>query len=227
MTHATLFMLSITWPCGLAMLWVGTARKLGPLANNKEHDAKFTPQDPKGRRTDGNRSLMASALVPLGMTGATAMPQTPEGPTSTISSQELKVTVSRDFPQVLKYTEAATSASIDGSTAPIKAIKVNGETHQVEVTSTPAGDAAMDYRITVPGIPGAVIEARISVEDSVMTFRVTGITDGTATKIRTLGIPGEQPGQSPRPAPAHRSPRRTSPWTARSPATPERHRSPP
>lgn len=135
-------------------------------------------------------AITASALVPLGMTGATALPQTTEGSIGTISSQELEVTVSRDFPQVLKYTEAATAASIDGSTAPIDEIKVNGETHQVEVTSTPSGDSAMDYRITVPGIPGAVIEARISVEDSVMTFRVTGITDGTATKIRTLGIPG-------------------------------------
>lgn len=135
-------------------------------------------------------ALTASALVPLGMAGASAMPEAPDGATGTISSAELKVTVSRDFPQVLRYTDASTSASLEASTKAIDAIKVNGETHKVVVTSEPVDGSAMDYRLTVPGIPGAAIDARISVEDSVMTFRVTGIKDGTDTKVRTLGIPG-------------------------------------
>ncbi|RAX50569.1 endo-alpha-N-acetylgalactosaminidase [Arthrobacter sp. AQ5-05] len=135
-------------------------------------------------------AIAAAALVPLGITGAAAVPEATDASASTISSQALQVTVSRDFPQVLKYTEASTSATLDGATKPIDAITINGETRKVEVTSKPAGESAMDYRITVPEIPGAVIKARISVEDSVMTFRVTEITDGDSTKIRTLGIPG-------------------------------------
>ncbi|MFL4475878.1 endo-alpha-N-acetylgalactosaminidase family protein [Paeniglutamicibacter sp. MACA_103] len=147
-------------------------------------------------------ALTASVLVPLGVAAVPATAVTLAENTEVIASESLRITVSKDFPQVLQYTDQATGGSLDGTTAPLDAvtgdsltapldsITVNGLTEKVDVTADRDGTSAINYKLTLPGLPGAEIDARLSVQGSVMTFEVTRIQDGSGEKIRTIGMPG-------------------------------------
>lgn len=135
-------------------------------------------------------AVTASVLVPLGAVAAPATPTTTPDHTHVITSKDLKVTVSTEFPQVLKYTSKATADTLEGTTGPLDEIEVNGETEKVNVSAKSAGRSSMDYHLSMPGLPGAAIDAQLSVKDSVMTFKVTKIKDGQGKKVRTVGFPG-------------------------------------
>lgn len=135
--------------------------------------------------------MAASAITPLGALPALAtLPRdiNPEQ-TEVIASDLLSVTVSNQFPQVIQYEERSSSSVLDGNAAVIKEITVNGETEPVEVTAV-ASEGAVDYSMALPGIVGAQVDARLSVDGAVVTFEVTKITDGAQEEIRTLQIPG-------------------------------------
>lgn len=131
--------------------------------------------------------LAASVVAPAMASTAVAAPL--EAATEVIASEQLSVTVSTAFPQVVSYQDVASSAVLDGKAKPLTEMLVNGEMHDVEVSATTQG-SAVDYQIAFPGIPGALIDARLSVAGNIVTFEVTAIKDGTETQIRSLQIPG-------------------------------------
>lgn len=135
-------------------------------------------------------TLAASVLVPVSADATPEAISTADSSTEVIASKALKVTVSKDFPQVLKYTDKTTRGSLDGATKELDTVEVNGDSQKVEVTSERHSKSAMDYHLSFPNIPGAAIDTRLSVKKSVMKFEVTSIKDGTDTTVRTLGMPG-------------------------------------
>ncbi|GAB3542296.1 endo-alpha-N-acetylgalactosaminidase family protein [Arthrobacter tecti] len=133
--------------------------------------------------------VAASALTPLAALPAAAQEA---GNTQIIASGELAVTVSSEFPQVVSYEHLATDAVLGGNADTLEAVTINGQAQPADVVVQEDGDAAVNYTLTFPGIEGAELDARISVEESVVTFEVTGITDGSDTEIRTIQIPGHE-----------------------------------
>ncbi|MGP9538135.1 endo-alpha-N-acetylgalactosaminidase family protein [Brachybacterium sp. AOP43-C2-M15] len=101
----------------------------------------------------------------------------PEG-TVEITDGDLRVRLHPDFPQVVDYTLG--SASLAGRYGPAHTtVTIDDVVQDVEVSApqlSDDGDSAT-YRITVPALPGVALDAVLSVEDGVFTWRLTNIVD--------------------------------------------------
>src|SRR5689334_9788478 len=72
-------------------------------------------------------SLGLMALPPAAASAATQPSETiSASDTATITSGQLRVDVATTFPQVLGYTDTATKARLDGTTARLATITING-----------------------------------------------------------------------------------------------------
>ncbi|MFJ4209971.1 endo-alpha-N-acetylgalactosaminidase family protein [Paenarthrobacter sp. NPDC089675] len=130
-----------------------------------------------------------SSLGLLAIQPATAAPTTQTPGTTILKTGQLSVEVSTSFPQVLSYTDPATQASMDGSRARLHTITINGTEYEANGTSTPVGDSAVDYVLTVPAFGNTVIKARVAVKKNVVSFNVTEIKDSPDHQVRTLQLP--------------------------------------
>lgn len=151
-----------------------------------------TPPAHRPPRRLGRFTLAATTALALGIGSAvTAQPALshaePVAATADINSPELSVTVSRDFPQVVRYTSGG--RTLTGNAKALNAITINGKTERVTVRSMINRDKAR-YDLTVPGLPGTTLQAELSVAKNVTTFRITRISEGPGVKIRTLQIAG-------------------------------------
>ncbi len=128
-------------------------------------------------------AVMAGTIVPL----AAAMPaQAAEG-TAVITSGTLAVEVSTAFPQALQYT--LDGKTLTGATAVASKMRINGTDQAVTVTSTVNPDGtSIDYDITVPGMAGVSMKARLSVENNVLTFNITEIKETGTDKVNRIQI---------------------------------------
>ncbi|UVJ40819.1 endo-alpha-N-acetylgalactosaminidase family protein [Arthrobacter sp. CJ23] len=109
--------------------------------------------------------------------------------TATLTSEKLSVAVSTVFPQVLGYTDVASSARLGGTTGQLKTITINGVEHEVTATSSQPAPNRMDYVLTVPGFGNTTINARLAVDKNVVSFNVTAINDSAEHQVRTLRLP--------------------------------------
>ena len=139
--------------------------------------------------------VASSSLGLLALPPATAAPSThPTDIVSTadataITSGQLTVDISTTFPQVLGYTDPASKARLDGTTARLNAITINGVEYTVKGTSTASGKDARDYVLTIPEFGNTVIKARLSVKKNVVSFNVTEIKDSADHQVKTLQLP--------------------------------------
>lgn len=113
----------------------------------------------------------------------------PAAGTETIASGQLSLSVSTGFPQVIRYTDLQTQASMAGTAEQLNTITINGTEQPVDVVSTKSGPATIDYVLTVPGMGGITLEARISVDDRVVNFNITKINDTAGHRVSTLQLP--------------------------------------
>ncbi|BCW44254.1 endo-alpha-N-acetylgalactosaminidase family protein [Arthrobacter sp. StoSoilB5] len=109
--------------------------------------------------------------------------------TATLTSGQLSVAVSTTFPQVLSYSDRATNARIDGTTALLSTVTINAVEYDVTATSTKTDDSTMDYVLTVPAFGSTVLKARLSVKKNVVSFNVTEIKDSEGFRVKTLQLP--------------------------------------
>jgi endo-alpha-N-acetylgalactosaminidase len=106
-----------------------------------------------------------------------------------LTSDVLRVRLSPNFPQVLSYTDLASGAVLGGQPTPLTSLKINGTSHAVTATVT-HGPASAAYQLSFADLPDVGIDATVSVEGGVVTFKVTKVTDTAQLRVGTLDIPG-------------------------------------
>ncbi|WP_455359242.1 endo-alpha-N-acetylgalactosaminidase family protein [Streptomyces sp. SYSU K21746] len=108
-----------------------------------------------------------------------------------IGSPQLAVTVAKDFPRVLTYTDRASGSRLAGSTAPVTAVVLNGKAYGVQVKGEPAiGGSSARYTLAFPELGGVELDATLSVTGRTTTFKVTAVRDTDAFRVGTIDIPG-------------------------------------
>lgn len=107
----------------------------------------------------------------------------------TIASRELEVTLSPTFPQALAYRATKSRAVLGGQPDLLTAVTINGTSHDATVTLTRRASSAA-YTLKFADLPGVRIELTVAVQGSVLTWRVTKVTDSATVKVGTLDIPG-------------------------------------
>ncbi|ALV44655.1 hypothetical protein MB46_03125 [Arthrobacter alpinus] len=132
-------------------------------------------------------AVMAGTIIPL----AAAIPAIAANGTEVITSGELSVEVSTAFPQALKYTlaDAGTTKIMTGATAVATKMRINGVDQAVTVTSTVSADkTSIAYDITVPGMAGVTMKAKLSVEKNVLAFNIIEIKETGDAKVNRIQI---------------------------------------
>ncbi|SEE60399.1 endo-alpha-N-acetylgalactosaminidase [Arthrobacter alpinus] len=132
-------------------------------------------------------AVMAGTIIPL----AAAIPAIAANGTEVITSGELSVEVSTAFPQALKYTlaDAGTPKIMTGATEVATKMRINGVDQAVTVTSTVSADkTSIAYDITVPGMAGVTMKAKLSVEKNVLAFNITEIKEIGDAKVNRIQI---------------------------------------
>ncbi|WP_020389565.1 endo-alpha-N-acetylgalactosaminidase family protein [Kribbella catacumbae] len=129
--------------------------------------------------------LGSNAAQPL----AAPPPSISDG-TALLTSDQLTVTVSKAFPQVIRYAERSTGAWIDGSATPLTSVKINGATHEVKVDAAQVDQNTIGYKLSFPGLDGVMMTASLHLTGRVTTFAITGIEDTAEHRVGTIDIPG-------------------------------------
>ncbi|MFE2092523.1 endo-alpha-N-acetylgalactosaminidase family protein [Streptomyces sp. NPDC059460] len=133
-------------------------------------------------------AVLSTLLLVLGGTTtlATAAPAD-EVATAVIRSGNLTATVDTAFPQVLQYRLG--KGTLPGNTGETPQVSINGTAYTPTVTSKLASSHA-DYVLGFSSI-GVTLKVRVSVSESVLDWKVTGVTETGRTKVTTLAIPGQ------------------------------------
>ncbi|MGW7415834.1 endo-alpha-N-acetylgalactosaminidase family protein [Streptomyces sp. NPDC054863] len=136
-------------------------------------------------------SAVVFALAGPALPGVAAPVPGPGADTAVIQSAQLSVTVAKDFPRVVSYTDRAGGGRLLGSTRPVTSVVLNGTAYPVQVQAAPvvrAGSAA--YTLVFPSLSGVEIDATLSVSGRATTFKITAVRDTEAFRVGTLDIPG-------------------------------------
>lgn len=108
-----------------------------------------------------------------------------------ITSGALSVSVAKDFPRVLSYTDRASGARLLGSTSPVTEVTLNGKAYKVGLKAAPKVTAhRAAYTLVFPDLPGVEIDAALDVAGRATTFKVTAVRDTETFRLGTLDIPG-------------------------------------
>ncbi|MCP3816768.1 NPCBM/NEW2 domain-containing protein [Streptomyces sp. A3M-1-3] len=138
-------------------------------------------------------ALAAASSAVFALAGPTlpASAAVAEDATAVIGSPQLAVTVAKDFPRVLTYTDRASGSQLAGSTAPVTAVVLNGKAYGVQVKGEPVvGGSSAHYTLALPDLTGVELDAALSVSGRTTTFRVTAVRDTDAFRVGTIDIPG-------------------------------------
>ncbi|OFI36581.1 endo-alpha-N-acetylgalactosaminidase [Arthrobacter sp. SW1] len=147
------------------------------------------PRLPSSKRLAGLSLACVVATSSLAFSATAPAAAVTAAGVETLSSANLSVEVSTSFPQVLRYTDVASGARLDGTPARLSTITVNGTEQRVSATSSKSAGNAMDYVLTLPDFGNITIDARLSVEGSTVSFKVTAINDADAFQVKTLQLP--------------------------------------
>ena len=136
--------------------------------------------------------LAASAAVAVaaGLLGAPAATAQQAAGQLAISSPDLVVTVAADFPRVIAYTDTATGAEIGGRSAPVDTVLIDGTPRRATLAGSPSvGPSRVGYTLDLDGLPGVQLDASLSVDGRVTTFRIDAVRDTDAARVHTIQIP--------------------------------------
>ncbi|GAA1360054.1 endo-alpha-N-acetylgalactosaminidase family protein [Streptomyces beijiangensis] len=136
--------------------------------------------------------LLAATLVlsPVVVPHPAAAAEPPADGPLVIASGALQVRTGADFPYVVDYADRATGAVLDGRTAPLNTVVLNGKPYRADGKATVDG-STVRYRLAFPALDGVRIDAQIGVTGTQVTFRITKITDTDAFRVSTIDIPGQ------------------------------------
>ncbi|WP_169853209.1 endo-alpha-N-acetylgalactosaminidase family protein [Anaerohalosphaera lusitana] len=104
-----------------------------------------------------------------------------------IRSKDMAVTVSDNFPQVVKYQWLDNGAAINGQDEDLAKVLINGSGYQPAVQSSAKGDT-VHYTMDIEPISVKIL-AELSVEGPVLKFEVTDIQENGDTLVKTFEIP--------------------------------------
>ncbi|TDD47080.1 hypothetical protein E1286_18640, partial [Nonomuraea terrae] len=107
----------------------------------------------------------------------------------TIASGALSVELDPAFPRVLRYTDRASGATLDGGRA-VPAVVLNGQARTADVTLTGRDVGSARYRLTFDDLPGVALGASIGVKGRVTTFAIDRVTDTEVFRVHTIDLPG-------------------------------------
>ncbi|MBC6446145.1 endo-alpha-N-acetylgalactosaminidase family protein [Actinokineospora xionganensis] len=134
--------------------------------------------------------VAAAAVLALGA-GLIAVPVAGAQPASlTVRSAELTVTVAADFPRVISYADNASGATLSGRAEAVTSVVIDGKAQQPKLDGVPVSDGRkVSYRLTFPQLPGVRLDASLSVDRRVTTFRIDAVRDTEASRVHTIEIP--------------------------------------
>lgn len=76
-----------------------------------------------------------------------------------------------------------------GATAVATTMRINGTDQTVTVASdVNAGGKSIEYAISVPGMAGVSIQARLAVDKNVLAFNITEITETGTARVNLTQI---------------------------------------
>lgn len=136
-------------------------------------------------------SATALALGGLGLaaSGATAAPGgVLPADAEQISSGQLRVTVSKSFPQALSYTEVSSRKLLSGASSITQQITINGVDQPVTVSSKKIDARTMEYELTPSKLSGVSLSARLTVQAKTVSFNITKIVDTPENRVNNLQI---------------------------------------
>ncbi|WP_214317908.1 endo-alpha-N-acetylgalactosaminidase family protein [Nonomuraea sediminis] len=116
-------------------------------------------------------------------------PQAAVSAPAVISSPQLTVALDPAFPRVLRYTDRAGGATLDGGTA-VPAVVLNGRPYNVTGALSGNDGSTARYSLKFPDLDGVGLDVSIGVRGRVTTFRVDAVRNTDAFRINTLDLPG-------------------------------------
>lgn len=134
-------------------------------------------------------AALAGAVItlPAGAVGAGETSEQSPG-VLTLSSSELSVQVSSEFPQVVSYRHAG-GGSLGGRAEPLDSMVLNGAEYAVEAEAEQVDRDEVSYKLTLPELEGVSMEASISLDGNVTTFAIEQIADTADLRVGTIDIP--------------------------------------
>jgi len=108
-----------------------------------------------------------------------------------LNSGQLGVAVATDFPRVVSYTDLASGAVIGGRSSAVTSVTLNGTAYPVTVAVTGQTTTSVSYTLSFAALSGVQLDASLSVQGRVVTFRVDAVRDTTVFRVGTIDIPGQ------------------------------------
>ena len=111
-----------------------------------------------------------------------------EGEVVRLESKSLEVTLDPKFPRLIQYRLKADGAVMEGQSAPVSVVELNGKAEPCQVAFKNLGTDSAQYTLT---FPQAAIEVTVQVilGESAVDLRVTNIKEDDTTKLKTLFFP--------------------------------------
>lgn len=145
---------------------------------------------PKVRR--GRKGHIAVVLLATAALVAPTAPLAMAAPDTTelwLDSGQMRVQVSRDFPQAEQYQLAGKPGTLGGNSTPITEMLINGEAQPVKATLDTSTTTTASYTLSFEKLAGVSMKASLTVERNQLSFKITEITDPDA-RVASLQIPG-------------------------------------
>ncbi len=141
--------------------------------------------------------VIATAVLALGV-GLLVAPPAHGDPAAaaevlTLHSPELTVSVGADFPRVAGYTDRGTGRTLGGQPDAINTVTINGTAHAAALAGPPevtADGRQASYTLRFDSLPGVELDASLSVDHRVTTFRIDAVRDTGTSRVNTIDIPG-------------------------------------
>lgn len=107
-----------------------------------------------------------------------------------LRSPELTVTAGADFPRVTGYTDNATGRTLGGQPQALSTVTIDGTPRTATLAAPPSatGDTA-SYTLRFDALPGVELDASLSVQHRVTTFRIDAVRDTETARVHTIDIP--------------------------------------
>jgi len=113
------------------------------------------------------------------------------GDTLTLKSKDLEVKLDKSFPQVISYSQIKSGAQIHGQSEKLTQFLLNDKpyTAKVEFVKSKSTDKLATYKLTFPDAGNLTMDAEISVDGPVLTFKIKNIKEGKGFKLASVEIP--------------------------------------
>src|SRR5699024_5205185 len=107
----------------------------------------------------------------------------------TLTSGELSVNVSTEFPQVLEYDLGGSTVS-GNDDGPVTTMLINGQKQSVEAALGESSETEATYELTFPDLTNVSMTAEISLTSAdTVHFEITDVQDSAENYVTTIEIP--------------------------------------